>query len=48
VEDPLSERILWKEFHAGALVMVDIEGDHIVLRSEKPQRAEADLAVAGR
>ena len=33
VEDPMSERILWKEFRAGETVMVDSEGDEIVFRS---------------
>ena len=27
VEDPLSERLLWKEFHAGQTIMVDVEPD---------------------
>jgi ATP-dependent Clp protease ATP-binding subunit ClpC len=27
VEDPLSEKILWKEFHAGETVLVDAGGD---------------------
>jgi ATP-dependent Clp protease ATP-binding subunit ClpC len=30
VEDPLSEKILWKEFHAGDTIVVDAEGDEIV------------------
>jgi ATP-dependent Clp protease ATP-binding subunit ClpC len=29
VEDPLSERLLWKEFHAGQTIIVDREGDEI-------------------
>src|SRR5207244_3444694 len=33
VEDPLSEKILWKEFHAGDTVVVDAEGEEIVFRS---------------
>jgi ATP-dependent Clp protease ATP-binding subunit ClpC len=33
VEDPLSEKILWKEFHAGDTIVVDTEGDEIVFRS---------------
>jgi ATP-dependent Clp protease ATP-binding subunit ClpC len=33
VEDPLSERILWKEFRAGETVIVDAEGDEVVFRS---------------
>ncbi len=27
VEDPLSERLLWKEFHAGQRILVDVEPD---------------------
>jgi len=33
VEDPLSERILWKEFRAGETVVVDVEDDAIAFRS---------------
>jgi ATP-dependent Clp protease ATP-binding subunit ClpC len=33
VEDPLSEKILWKEFHAGDTIVVDREGDEIVFRN---------------
>jgi ATP-dependent Clp protease ATP-binding subunit ClpC len=33
VEDPLSERILWKEFRAGETVVVDADGDQIAFRS---------------
>ncbi|MCU1430631.1 MAG: ATP-dependent Clp protease ATP-binding subunit [Actinomycetia bacterium] len=33
VEDPLSEKILWKEFHAGETIVVDAEGDEIVFRA---------------
>jgi ATP-dependent Clp protease ATP-binding subunit ClpC len=33
VEDPLSERLLWKEFRAGETIIVDAEGDEIVFRS---------------
>ena len=47
VEDPLSERILWKDFHAGELVVVDAEDDEIILRSGTP-KAEADLALVRR
>ncbi len=36
VEDPLFERILWKEFRAGEVV-VDVEGDKITLRSAELQ-----------
>jgi ATP-dependent Clp protease ATP-binding subunit ClpC len=33
VEDPLSERILWKEFRAGETVVVDAEDGEVVFRS---------------
>jgi ATP-dependent Clp protease ATP-binding subunit ClpC len=33
VEDPLSEKLLWKEFSAGQLVVVDVEDGGIVFRS---------------
>jgi len=33
VEDPLSERILWKEFHVGETIIVDVEDSQIVFRS---------------
>jgi len=33
VEDPLSERILWKEFSVGDTIIVDAEGDEILFRS---------------
>ncbi|MGH9023365.1 MAG: AAA family ATPase, partial [Acidimicrobiia bacterium] len=33
LEDPLSERILWKEFRAGDTILVEAEGDDIVFRS---------------
>jgi ATP-dependent Clp protease ATP-binding subunit ClpC len=32
VEDPLSEKILWKEFRAGDTIVVDAEGEDIVFR----------------
>ncbi|MCC7078162.1 MAG: ATP-dependent Clp protease ATP-binding subunit [Acidimicrobiia bacterium] len=33
VEDPLSERILWKEFHAGQMIIVDAEDGEMVFRA---------------
>ena len=33
VEDPLSEKILWKEFRAGETIIVDVEDEAIVFRS---------------
>jgi ATP-dependent Clp protease ATP-binding subunit ClpC len=49
VEDPLSERILGKEFQAGETIAVDADGDEIVLRRvesvEAPQDTEASLSL---
>jgi ATP-dependent Clp protease ATP-binding subunit ClpC len=53
VEDPLSERILWKEFRAGETIIVDVEPDElgepaIVFRSvEGIQPPPVELAGAG-
>jgi len=33
VEDPLSEKILWKEFHPGETVLVDVEEGQIVFKA---------------
>jgi ATP-dependent Clp protease ATP-binding subunit ClpC len=56
VEDPLSERLLWKEFRAGQTIVVDVEPDpdndgepHIVFRAEEgfvPPPVE-ELAATG-
>src|SRR5438105_7697878 len=48
VEDPLSERILFKEFRAGVTIIVDAENDEIVFRSiEGIQPPPVELAEAG-
>jgi ATP-dependent Clp protease ATP-binding subunit ClpC len=54
VEDPLSEKILWKEFRAGETIIVDIEPDPetgepvIVFRSiEGPRPPPVEMAGAG-
>ena len=48
VEDPLSERILWKEFRAGEPVVVDAEDDAIVFRSiEGIEPPPVELAETG-
>jgi ATP-dependent Clp protease ATP-binding subunit ClpC len=48
VEDPLSERILWKEFRAGETVIVDAEAGEIVFRSiEGIEPPPVELAEAG-
>ena len=41
---PLSEKILWKEFHAGDTIVVDAEGDEIVFRTLAGGRAAAGRA----
>jgi ATP-dependent Clp protease ATP-binding subunit ClpC len=48
VEDPLSEKILWKEFRAGETIIVDVENDEIVFRSiEGFEPPPVELAEAG-
>jgi len=48
VEDPLSEKILWKEFRAGETVIVDVEDDAIVFRAiEGLEPPPVELAGAG-
>src|SRR5438094_4275405 len=48
VEDPLSERILWKEFRAGETVVVDADGDQIAFRSiEGIEPPSVELAGSG-
>jgi ATP-dependent Clp protease ATP-binding subunit ClpC len=48
VEDPLSERILWKEFRAGETIIVDAEDDKIVFRSiEGIEPPPVELAETG-
>jgi ATP-dependent Clp protease ATP-binding subunit ClpC len=48
VEDPLSEKILWKEFHAGETIVVDALDDEIVFRAiEGIEPPQAELAGSG-
>jgi ATP-dependent Clp protease ATP-binding subunit ClpC len=48
VEDPLSEKILWKEFRAGDTVVVDAEGEEIVFRTvEGVEPPPVELAGSG-
>ncbi|HVM41729.1 MAG TPA: AAA family ATPase, partial [Acidimicrobiia bacterium] len=48
VEDPLSERILWKEFSAGQTVVVDAENGEIVFRAvDGIEPPPVELAEAG-
>jgi ATP-dependent Clp protease ATP-binding subunit ClpC len=36
VEDPLSEKLLWKEFRAGQTIIVDAQNGEIVFESPTP------------
>src|SRR6266545_3375807 len=45
VEDPLSEKLLWKEFGASQLVVVDVQDGEIVFRS-LDQAADIDVPPA--
>ena len=49
VEDALSEKILWKEFHAGETIIVDAEGEDIVFRAIEgfEPAVETPVEVAG-
>jgi ATP-dependent Clp protease ATP-binding subunit ClpC len=48
VEDPLSEKILWKEFHAGETIIVDGIGDEITFRQvEGFEPPPVELAGSG-
>ncbi len=52
VEDPLSEKILWKEYRAGETIIVDVEGEgpdaHVVFRAiEGFEPPPVELAGAG-
>ncbi len=42
VEDPLSEKILWKEFHAGDTIVVDAADDEIVFSTVEGVPAPAE------
>ncbi|HEX6675089.1 MAG TPA: ATP-dependent Clp protease ATP-binding subunit [Actinomycetes bacterium] len=45
IEDPLSEKLLWKEFKAGDLVVVDAENGEIIFRT-MDQPADVDIPPA--
>ncbi len=47
VEDPLSEKILWKEFKAGDAVIVDADGEEITLRAVPGEFTPPPLEPAG-
>ena len=45
IEDPLSEKLLWKEFKAGDLVVTDAENGEIIFRT-MDQPADVDIPPA--
>ena len=48
IEDPLSEKILWKEFHAGETIIVDVADDEITFRTiEGFEPPPVELAGSG-
>jgi ATP-dependent Clp protease ATP-binding subunit ClpC len=48
IEDALSERLLFNEFSAGQLIVVDVENDAIAFRAvDAPRTPEVELAGSG-
>jgi ATP-dependent Clp protease ATP-binding subunit ClpC len=48
VEDPLSEKLLWKEFRVGETIIVDVENGEVVFRAiEGIEPPPVELAGAG-
>jgi ATP-dependent Clp protease ATP-binding subunit ClpC len=48
IEDPLSEKILWKEFSVGETIIVDLEGEELVFKAmEGFEPPTVELAGAG-
>ena len=48
IEDPLSEKLLWKEFRVGETVIVDLEGEELTFRAiEGFEPPTVELAGAG-
>src|SRR5689334_11437213 len=47
VEDPLSEKILWKEFHAGDTIVADADGEEIVFRAVEGVIEPPPVELAG-
>jgi ATP-dependent Clp protease ATP-binding subunit ClpC len=48
IEDALSERLLWNEFSAGQLIVVDVEEDAIAFRAvDAPDTPAVELAGSG-
>jgi ATP-dependent Clp protease ATP-binding subunit ClpC len=47
IEDPLSEKILWKEFRVGETIIVDADGDAIVFRTVEGLEPPPPVELAG-
>jgi ATP-dependent Clp protease ATP-binding subunit ClpC len=47
VEDPLSEKILWKEFRAGDTIIVDAENGEITFRAMEHFEPPPPVELAG-
>ena len=48
IEDPLSEKLLWKEFRVGETVIVDVEDGEMVFRAvDAIEPPPVELAGAG-
>jgi ATP-dependent Clp protease ATP-binding subunit ClpC len=47
IENPLSERILWKEFHAGETIVADVGDGEIVFRVEAGLQPPPPVELAG-
>jgi ATP-dependent Clp protease ATP-binding subunit ClpC len=48
IEDPLSEKILWKEFRVGDTIIIDLEGEDLVFKAiEGFEPPTVELAGAG-
>jgi ATP-dependent Clp protease ATP-binding subunit ClpC len=47
IEDPLSEKLLWKEFRVGETVIVDLEGDELVFKAIEGVEPPPTVELAG-
>jgi len=47
VEDPLAERLLWKEFRAGETIIVDWNGEEFVFSASEKLESPPELAGSG-
>jgi len=47
IEDPLSEKLLWKEFRAGQTIIVDAHDDEIVFEPTDPPPDIPPVELAG-